>query len=76
MPTCRIADSRPKVRPSSGTIGTISLPISGSFIRCRRMLTKPIVVETARPFDPAVHSPNESSVGALNSIFGTSRFGI
>ena len=76
MPTCLIADSSPNVRPSSGTIGTISFPIPGSFIRCRRMLTNPIVVETARPFDPAVHSRNDSSFGALNSIFGTSRFGI
>ena len=76
MPTCRITDSRPNVRPSSGTIGTISLPISGSFSRCRSMLTNPIVVETARPFDPAVHSANDSSSGALKSIFGTSRFGM
>ena len=40
------------------------------------MLTKPIVVETARPFDPAVHSAKESSAGALKSSFGTSRRGM
>jgi hypothetical protein len=29
----------------------MNLPIFGSFRRWRKMLTKPIVVETARPFE-------------------------
>ena len=35
-----------------------------------------IVVDTARPFDPAVHSAKESSSGALKSSFGVSRCGM
>jgi hypothetical protein len=51
-----IADSSPNVRPSSGTIGTMYFPISASFISARSMLTNPIVVDTARPRDPLIHS--------------------
>ena len=40
------------------------------------MLTKPIVVETARPFEPASHSLKYSSGGALKSSFGTARVGM
>ncbi len=39
------------------------------------MLTKPIVVDTARPFDPPSTPQTYSSPGALNSSFGTSRVG-
>ena len=39
----------PKVRASSGTIGTISLPMSLSRSSFDRMRTKTIVVEALRP---------------------------
>ena len=42
----------PKVRASSGTIGTISLPISGSRSILRSIITKAMVVETSRPSLP------------------------
>ena len=65
MPTCRMIDSMPKVRPSSGMMGTISLPIFGSFISCRNMLTKPMVVETARPSSRPATPRIRVSGGAL-----------
>ncbi len=42
----------PKVRASSGTIGTMSLPISWSRSSLASMRTKAIVVETSRPSVP------------------------
>ena len=39
----------PKVRASSGMIGTINLPISGSRSSLASMRTKTMVVETSRP---------------------------
>ncbi len=38
----------PNVRASSGTIGTMSLPIVASLMRWRSMLTKTCVVATSR----------------------------
>ena len=49
----RNSDSMPKVRASSGTIGTTSFPISGSFSILRSMPTKAMVVETSRPSLPS-----------------------
>ena len=65
----------PNVRASSGTIGTISLPISGCFISVFRTLTKAAVVEASRPREPASASWNVSSGGALISIGFTLRAG-
>ena len=61
-------DSIPNVRPSSGMMGTISLPICGSFSRWRSMPTNAMVVETPRPFEPASDSEKYSSGGALKSV--------
>src|SRR5438093_146887 len=44
MPNLRNKASMPKVRASSGTIGTISFPISGSFMRKRSKRTSTMVV--------------------------------
>ena len=38
----------PKVRASSGTMGTMRFPISLSRIRSERMFTKAMVVDTCR----------------------------
>ena len=75
MPTCFITDSKPKVRPSSGMMGTMSLPISGFFNMPFSMLTKPMVVEMARAPEPASQVLKNSSVGATKVLGGTSRVG-
>ena len=46
MPTSLNSGSMPKVRASSGMIGTIRGPSSGSRMRLRRIRAKTIVVET------------------------------
>ncbi len=51
----------PKVRASSGTIGTISLPNALSRSSLVSMRTNAIVVETARPSEPSRNSANDSS---------------
>ena len=50
----------PKVRASSGTIGTTSLPISSSRSIFASMRTNTIVVETVRPSVPLANSSNRS----------------
>src|SRR5260363_428523 len=57
----------PKVRDSSGTIGTIRLPSVLSFMSCVRIRTKTIVVEISRP------APAPFNIGskALNSGVGS-----
>src|SRR5713101_2431552 len=64
MPTWRKSDSMPKVRASSGTMGTTNFPISGSRIILRNILTKTMVVETSRPSLPSRNSRNSSSFSA------------
>src|SRR5713101_6433731 len=54
----------PKVRASSGTMGTTNFPISGSRIILRNILTKTMVVETSRPSLPSRNSRNSSSFSA------------
>ena len=69
-----MTDSMPKVRPSSGTMGTINLPMLGSLSKARSMPpTKAVVVETARPFDPPIHSLKKSSLGATKVEGGNRR---
>ena len=52
MPNWRNIPSMPKVRDSSGTIGTTCLPIFLSRRRVFRILTNAIVVEISRPSVP------------------------
>ena len=58
----------PKVRASSGTIGTMLLPICLSFSSAVRMRTKAMVVEISR-------SPEPSSSGLKVSSGGTASAG-
>ena len=53
MPTWRNSASMPKVRASSGTMGTSSLPSSLSRSSLERMRTNTMVVDTARSSVPA-----------------------
>ena len=53
MPTWRNSASMPKVRASSGTMGTSSLPISLSRSSFDRMRTNTMVVDTGRSPVPA-----------------------
>ncbi len=55
----------PNVRASSGTIGTINLPMSGSRSSLLRMRTNAIVVETSRSPVPSWNSLNRSSPGVF-----------
>ena len=48
MPTARNSDSMPKVRASSGTMGTTSLPTSLSRSSFASIFTNTMVVETLR----------------------------
>ena len=68
MPTSLNSGSMPKVRASSGMIGTIRGPSSGSRIRLRRIRAKTIVVETGVGL-PAANSASTSGAGA-GSGFG------
>src|SRR5436190_23349931 len=63
MPTWRKRDSIPKVRASSGTIGTRSLVSSFSLSRPLRIPTKAAVVEAGRPPEPSVDSLKDSIGG-------------
>src|SRR6266581_1754108 len=51
----------PKVRASSGTMGTMSLPISGSLSILRSMPTNAMVVDTSLPSLPSRNSLKRSS---------------
>ena len=53
----------PKVRDSSGIIGTTSLPISSSCISLRMTVTKAMVVATSRSPVPFLNSSQSSSSG-------------
>ncbi len=66
MPSWRKSPSMPKVRDSSGTIGTTFLPSALSFTRMPSMRTNAIVVEISRP------SPVASRSGLKLSSFGAS----
>src|SRR4030095_6795263 len=52
MPTWRKSDSMPKVRASSGTMGTINFPSRSSRSNFASNRTKTIVVEASRPRAP------------------------
>ena len=61
----------PKVRASSGTMGTISSPISLSLSIFASILTKTIVVEALRPSVPFSNSVKQScsvSVGSGSNV--------
>ena len=62
MPTSLNSGSMPKVRASSGMIGTIRRPMLGSRIRFRVRRLKAMVVEAARS-DPANNSSYAASAG-------------
>ena len=65
----------PKVRYSSGAIGTIRWPISGSFIRSRSSRTNAIVVAIACLPEPCFSSAYISSPGSLIGVGSTRRWG-
>ena len=74
MPTSLKSGSRPKVRASSGTIGTTRGPISGSRIRLRSSRPKAIVVLTAIS-EPDANSASTSGRGAGSGLARTTRRG-
>ena len=74
MPTSLNSGSMPKVRASSGMIGTIRLPISGSRIRLRSRRVNTIVVETAVVL-PVANSLSTASPGAGSGCARTTRRG-
>ena len=74
MPTSLNSGSRPNVRASSGTMGTILDPILGSRMRFRRSRPKAIVVLTAIS-EPAVNSASTSARGAESGAARTTRRG-
>ncbi|MNY16260.1 hypothetical protein D3C86_1495160 [compost metagenome] len=63
MPSWRNMPSMPKVRASSGMIGTIRSPSSLSLISCARMRTKAMVVEISRSPEPSRMALRVSSGG-------------
>ncbi len=65
----------PNVRYSSGAIGTIRLPIDGSFIRSLSSRTNAIVVAMACLPDPARSSSYIFSSGSVISTGWTRRMG-
>ncbi len=65
----------PKVRNSSGAIGTMRWPISGSFIRSRSSRTNAIVVAIACFPEPRLSSAYISSPGSLSGVGSTTRCG-
>ena len=75
MPTVRNNDSMPNVRASSGTMGTMSLPISGSLSIFRSIPTNAIVVETSLPSLPSRNSLKSSSWSATIGFERTLRCG-
>ena len=75
MPTSLNSGSIPKVRASSGMIGTMRDPSSLSRMRLRRMRAKTIVVETG-VWLPASNSLSTASPGAGSGVARTTRLGI
>ena len=75
MPTSLKSGSIPKVRASSGMIGTIRDPSSLSRMRFRRTRVKTIVVETAVS-EPAANSLSTVSAGFASGLDRTIRLGI
>ena len=63
MPSWRNIPSIPKVRASSGTIGTTCLPIFLSLARVESMRTKAMVVESSRLPLPLVRASKASRPG-------------
>ncbi|MNC40114.1 hypothetical protein D3C75_888050 [compost metagenome] len=63
MPSWRNMPSMPKVRASSGMIGTMRLPRSLSLTSCERMRTKAMVVEISRSPVPSRIALRVSSGG-------------
>ncbi len=66
----------PNVRYSSGAIGTIRLPISGSFIQSLSSRTSAIVVATLLFPEPCLRSEYTSSPGTFSGLARMTRFGI
>jgi hypothetical protein len=60
MPIWRNMPSMPKVRDSSGTIGTTRLPMCLSRSRMFSMRTKAIVVDISRPSPDALSSASKA----------------
>ena len=65
----------PNVRASSGMMGTIRLPISGSRRSLENIRTKAIVVEACRPCVPFRNSSKTSSAGTASGLVLTCRLG-
>ncbi|MNG05775.1 hypothetical protein D3C84_889850 [compost metagenome] len=63
MPSWRNIPSMPKVRASSGMIGTMRWPSSLSLTSCARMRTKAMVVEISRSPEPSRMALRVSSGG-------------
>ena len=67
MPTWRNMPSMPKVRASSGTIGTTCLPMFLSFTSICRMRTSAMVVENSRSPDACSSESKASSAGTSSA---------
>jgi hypothetical protein len=65
MPTWRNSASMPKVRASSGTMGTTSLPICSCLSSFDSIFTNTIVVDALRPSVPFSNSSKVSPSSAL-----------
>ncbi len=66
MPICRNMPSMPKVRASSGTIGTMCAPMVLSLTRIESIRTSAIVVENSRSPLAASSGPKRSSPGTAS----------
>ncbi len=65
MPNSLNRESMPKVRASSGTMGTTRGPKFSSRIRSRIRLVIAMVVETARPSEPLVRLSKVDELGIV-----------
>ena len=65
----------PKVRASSGTIGTMFRPMFLSLSSVVSMRTKAMVVEISRPSEPASRGWNTSSAGIASAGAEVRRLG-
>jgi hypothetical protein len=75
MPSWRNIPSMPKVRASSGTMGTTRSPMPGSFTSVDNRRTKAIVVEISRCALPLSCAAKASSAGTGNCSSVTRRLG-
>jgi len=75
MPIWRNSPSMPNVRASSGTIGTMFLPMFLSFSSVVRTRTKAIVVEISRSPVPSSTASNAASGGTASGGALTRRTG-